>query len=308
MDLVTIKQENKIPCKWEYPSAHRLNNVERLGDYTGNLSQIPPFPLHKLAEVEGNGGWAPGGKGPEGQRLHQGHRRGHRGGSRSQRLAEPCPLPCLFPPFGLFPLSSEVQQQQLQNGPSWIITSQNSELPRCIPGTTPPSILTPAPCSAECSAESGVGQETEVCPTPPGPAADPLSQAWAISLNGAGKHAWDIKDSISVHKTNNAAPGQFPGVHSAEHSGEKEMRRNNVRAATAFHQNSRFSLKSISSLATEQWLFLPVAPLKMCQHNGLKEIKTNSLKNWGGMKRDVKTAFYSKAQFIPFNISDFTRQ
>lgn len=54
--------------------------------------------------------------------------RGQRGGSRSQRLAEPCPLPCLFPPFGFFPLSSEVQQQQLQHGPSWIITSQNSEV------------------------------------------------------------------------------------------------------------------------------------------------------------------------------------
>lgn len=135
-----------------------------------------------------------------------------------------------------------------------------------------------------------------------------MSQAWAISLNGAGKHAWDIKDSISVHKTNNTAPGQFPGVHSAEHSGEKEMRRNNVRVATAFHQNSGFSLKSISSLATEERLFLPVAPLKMCQDNALKEIKTNSLQNWGGVKGDVKTAFYSKAQFITFNISDFTRQ
>lgn len=83
------------------------------------------------------------------------------------------------------------------------------------------------------------------------------------------------------------------------------MRRNNVRVATAFHQNSGFSFKSISSLATEEWLFLP---LKMCQDNALKEIKTNSLQNWGGMRGDVKSAFYSKAQFITFNISDFTRQ
>lgn len=96
--------------------------------------------------------------------------RGQRGGSRSQRLAEPCRLPCLFPPFGFFPFSSEVQQQQLQRVPSWIITSQNSEVQvlGAFLRRHPVHGQPPAPCSAECSAESGVVQET-----PPGPAAAP---------------------------------------------------------------------------------------------------------------------------------------
>lgn len=294
----------------------RLNNVERLGDYTGNLSQVPPFPLYKLAEEEGNGGWAPRGKGPEGQRLHQGHRHGRASGegrgeaAEASALQSPVPFPASFPLLASFPSVQRYSNSSYSTAPAESSPARTPKFNSSVHSwdNTPVHAHPPAPCSAECSAESGVVQETKVCPTPPGPAADPLSQAWAISLNGSGKHARDIKDSISVHETNNAAPGQFPGVHSAEHSGEKEMRRNNVRVATAFHQNSGFSFKSISSLATEERLFLPVAPLKMCQDNALKEIKTNSLQNWGGMRGDVKSAFYSKAQFITFNIRDVTGQ
>jgi len=57
----------------------------------------------------------------------------------------------------------------------------------------------------------------------------------------------------------------------------KEEREGTAERATTFPQNALgFSLKSTSSLTTEELLFLP-SGTKICEDNALKEIKTNSL-------------------------------
>lgn len=119
--------------------------------YTGNLSQTPPFPLCKLAEVEGNGGWAPRGKGPEGQRLHQGHRHGRRERAEG-RQQKPASCRALSPslplsPFWLLSLQFRGSATAVTARPQ--LNHHQPELrssnPRCIPETTPRPWSAPCP-------------------------------------------------------------------------------------------------------------------------------------------------------------------
>lgn len=150
-----LNRRTRVPINKNIHLHIKLNNVKRLGDYTGNLSQIPPFPLYKLAEVEGNGSWAPRGKGREGQCLHQGHRRGHGHGRRERaegRQQEPAPCRALIPSLPLSPFWLLSPQSR---GTATAVTARpqlnhhqpelRSSIPQCIPETTPPSMLTPLP-------------------------------------------------------------------------------------------------------------------------------------------------------------------